>query len=155
MGAPSTEKEEKEMEYDIHSELNTVIAVSPEALAADTDGASIDTEGFEGLEYVVSVGTAFVGGGFDITLEESDTGAFGGEETAVPAANIVGGLSDSIAIQVVITDADTTFRVGSVGKLRFQRCVLTETGTISAGVIGVTAVLGRPYFKPVADQNIT
>lgn len=136
------------MEYDLHSRVNTVNCVPPAALAADTNGAAVDTLGFESLEYVIHVGTAFVGGGFDVTLEESDTGAFGGEETAVPAEETLGALPS-----IAIGDANKTFRVGSIGKKRYQRIVLTETGTISAGVIGVAGVLSHPKQLPVADQS--
>lgn len=136
------------MEFDLHSRVDTRNAIPPAALAADTNGASIDTVDYNSLEYVIHVGTAFVGGGFDVTLEESDTGAFGGEETAVPADEILGALPS-----IAIGDANQTFRVGSIGKKRYQRIVLTETGTITAGIIGVTAVLGKARDMPVADQS--
>lgn len=136
------------MEHEIHSRIKLVHCIAPAAIAANTNGAAIDTAGFESLEYAFNVGTAMVGGGFAVTLQESDTGAFGGEETAVSADETIGALPT-----ISIGDANMVFRVGSIGKKRYQRPVLTETGTISAGVIGCMAILGDPKEMPVADQS--
>lgn len=135
-------------EVDNHTVVQAVHCIPPDAHASDQNGAAVDTVGFESIEYIINVGTAFVGGGFDVTLEESDTGAFGGEETAVPADETLGALPS-----IAISDTNTAFRVGSIGKKQFQRIVLTETGTISAGTIGVVAVLGHPKHAPVDDQS--
>lgn len=143
------------MEYSVHEDVKHVHSVSPAALAADTNGASIDTLDFEALEFLVHVGTAFVGGGFDISLEESDTGAFAGEENAVVTGDLVGdaALTSGRGVVVAIGDTAKTYRLGYVGKKRFVRPVLTETGTITGGVIGVSAILARPKSAPVDDQN--
>lgn len=135
------------MERDRHNNSQGINCIPPEALAADTNGAVIDTALIGSLEYFIHVGTAFVGGGFDVTLEESDVVTFGGEETAVPADETLGPLP-----QIAITDADTVFRVGSVGKKRYQRIVLTETDTITAGVIGVLAVAQDYRHNPQPAQ---
>lgn len=138
------------MEFDLHNRVKAVLAVPSAVIAADTNGATIDTLGFEGLEYIISVGVAFVGGGFDVTIEQSPddgAGSATGVWTAVPAAETLGDLP-----VVIITDADMVLRVGSIGKERHQRIVLTETGTISAGVIGVIAVLSHPREVPTIAQ---
>lgn len=139
------------MEFDLHSRVQVVNCVPPEALAADTNGSPVDTLDFNGLEYVIHVGAAFVGGGFNVTIEEDDddgAGSPAGTWTAVPADETLGALP-----VISIGDTDKVFRVGSIGKKRHQRIVLTETGTISAGVIGVTAILAHPRDVPVADQS--
>lgn len=136
------------MEHEIHSRLRVVHAIAPAAIAADTSGAAIDTRGFESLEYVLHVGTAMVGGGFTCVFQESTTGAFGGEETTVPAAHVIGG-----SPVISIGDTNLVLRVGVIGKERYQRIRLIETGTITGGVVGVTALLGDPKEGPVADQN--
>lgn len=144
------------MEHDLHTRVKVVNSVPPAALAADTNGTGVDSLGYESLEFVVHVGTAFVGGGFAISLEESDTGVFGGEENAVAAGDLIGGIgtgSPALAASVAIGDANRTFRFGYKGKKRHVRPVLTETGTISAGVIGVTALLGHPKVLPEPDSN--
>lgn len=133
------------MYQDLHSRIKAVPVISPQALAATTNGATVDTLGYESCEFVIHVGTAFAGGGFDVTLQESDDGS---TWTAVDAEETIGVLPS-----IVATDAAKCFRVGTVGKKRYQRPVLTETGTISAGTIGVTAILGHPENAPVADQS--
>jgi pyruvate kinase len=138
------------MEFDLHNRIKAMPAIVPVALAADTNGITIDTLGFDGLEYIINVGTAFVGGGFTVTIEQSPddgNGSATGVWTAVPAAETLGDLP-----VVIITDADMVLRVGSIGKERHQRIVLTETGTISAGVIGVIAVLSHPREVPTIAQ---
>lgn len=135
------------MEHEIHSKTKVVNCISPQALAANTNGAWIDTLGFESLEYVIQIGVAFAGGGFNFSFQESPTGAGGGEETTVPAGHIIGQTP-----VIVATDANKLMRVGVVGKERYQRIVLTETGTISAGIVGVLGVLSHPKNAPVPDQ---
>lgn len=139
------------MEFDLHSHVTTVNSIPPAVLAVDTNGTAVDTQGFESLEWVIHVGVAFAGGGYDVTIEQSPDDGSGsptGVWTAVSAAETLGALP-----VVAIADANTTFRVGSIGKERHQRPVLTETGTITAGIIGVSAVLGHPHSAPVADQS--
>lgn len=136
------------MYQDAHSKMKIVHGIAPAAIAGDTDSAIVDTIGFESLEWVLHVGIAMAGGGFTCVFEESDVVTFGGEETAVPTGEVVGA-----SPVVAIADADKVFRVGIVGKKRFQRMSLVETGTITAGIIGVNAHLGNPEQAPVADQS--
>lgn len=139
------------MERDLHSEIQIVHSIAPAALAVDTNGAAVDVKGFEGLEWVIHVGVAFAGGGYDVTIEQSPDDGSGsptGVWTAVPTAETLGALP-----VVAIADANLVLRVGSIGKERHQRPVLTETDTITAGVIGVSAVLAYPKTVPVADQS--
>ena len=139
------------MEYDIHSNLKIVHAIAPAVNIASVNGAAIDVLGFESIEYIIHVGAALVGGGFDVTVEQSPddgSGASTGVWTAVPAAETLGVLPVLVA-----TDANKVLRVGSIGKERHQRVVLTETGTVTAGVTGASAVLGNPVTKPVPDQS--
>ncbi len=136
------------MEKDLHNHLLIVHGIPPAALAADADSAVIDTVGFESLEWVLHVGVAMAGGGFTCVFEESDVVTFGGEETVVPAADVLG-----TSPVVAIADANKVFRVGIIGKKRFQRMSLVETATITAGVIGVTAVFSDARVRPTADQD--
>lgn len=139
------------MEIDAHGSMKIVHGIAPAAHAATTNGAAVDTVGYQSLEWVGHVGVAFAGGGFDITIEQSPDDGSGsptGVWTAVSAEETLGALP-----VVAIADANMVVRVGSAGKERHQRAVLTETGTISAGVIGVTAVLGNPEVMPEADQS--
>ena len=151
------------MEVDIHAKTLLVHSVAPAALVADTTGAELDTVDFESVLYQIHVGVAMAGGGFDFKVQSSpDDGA--GSPTGVWAdvphvdvgnGQIIGGAGsvDSIHAVIAIADANKVYRVGVISKDRHLRPVLTETGTITGGVIGVTALLSNPRTAPQADQN--
>ena len=143
------------MEFDLHSKVKAVTSIDPAVNAGTTlTGDTIDTAGFESLEHIVVVGVAFAGGGYDFVCQQApDNAGSPGTWAAVPAADVIGGVSDSVAISVAIADANQVYRVGSVGKERFQRILGTESGTITAGIIGAVGVLSNPVTKPVADLN--
>lgn len=135
------------MEYDLHSQVKVETGIAPvAALGADNDSAIIDTLGFESFEWLASLGVITTGT-FSMVFEESDVVTFGGEETVVPAANVVGTSPTWIA-----TDDGQARRVGIVGKKRFQRCTLVGAATpVAVGCI--LALLSNPTSAPVADQS--
>lgn len=135
------------MEHSLHSKIKVVFVLEAVVRTDDGVGAIIDTAGFESLEYVLSVADAIVGGGFTTVLEESDVVTFGGEETAVSAEETLGALPVIIA-----TDTDLVLRVGVIGKKRFQRLSIIENGTVTAGIVGVNAILGHPKNAPTVEQ---
>jgi len=123
--------------YDINSTITVATGITPTdgaAAGASTASASVDTRAKEGLTWVVSSGTITTGD-FTANLEESDTGAFAGEETAVPAGEVLG------SAVFAVTDDDTTKHIGSIGKLRHQRLVLAGANT-PVGDFAVVAVQG-------------
>lgn len=134
------------MEFDQSSDLKLVHVIPPAVYTANKVGAIVDTHGFESLTYSIHVGVALTGGGFDALLEESDASDLSGSNV-VSADETIGALPVTVA-----TDANLILRVGCVGKKRYQRLTLTETGTVSAGVIGASAILGNPRTGPVAEQ---
>ncbi len=135
------------MEHSLHNKVKIEFVLEGIVRTADGVGAIIDTAGFESLEYVMQVSAALVGGGFVMLLEESDVVTFGGEETVVSAEETLGTLPSCIA-----TDTDFVARVGVIGKKRFQRATLTETGTVTAGIVSVIGILGHPKNAPTDEQ---
>ena len=138
------------MENDLHSFVKIVPAVPPAVFTATVTGTTIDTLGFESLEYAFHIGTALTGAGaiIDVTLEQApDVAGSPGAWAAVPAAEILGTLP-----QMIEADANKCFRVGSIGKERFQRCVMTETVAVTGGVVGAVGILSNPKSAPVAAQ---
>lgn len=136
------------MEKDLHSGIKTLIALDVGNITTDTttDGNVIDTVGFEGLEYSIQSGT-ITDGTYALLLEESDVVTFGGEETVVPAANILGVLTGFVA-----ANDDVTLRVGSIGKKRFQRLAIVSASTSTGGTnFTAQAILGFPKSGPVAE----
>jgi hypothetical protein len=138
------------MEYDLHSNIKVVFAIEPVIHTAHAVGAEIDTIGYESCEFVIVVGDA-IDGDFAAELHQDEDDGAGspvGVWAAVPAAEILGTLPI-----ITTSDTDVVFRVGSIGKMRFQRLTLTETDANTAGIIGAVAILGNPVTKPVADQS--
>lgn len=133
-------------EYDIHSEVKVRTGIAPvAALGADNDSAVIDSLGFESFEWLISLGVITTGT-FSCVFEESDVVTFGGEETVVPAANVIG-----VSPTWIVTDDGQARRVGIVGKKQFQRMTLVGAATPVA-VGAVLALLSNPVTKPVAAQ---
>jgi len=139
-------------EYDQSSNIKAVSVITPTdgaAAGASVVGSIIDThqdEQFGSLTYVIHAGTITTGD-FTLVLEESDVVTFGGEETVVPAADLVG------ASPVwAVTDDDKVARVGVVGKKRYQRLELVGANTPVADFSAV-AILGHSKTEPVAAQG--
>lgn len=137
------------MEFDLHSRIQAAVALDQQTInsATTTDGNAIDTNNFNGLEYVIFTGTVTAAGTSVVPLlEESDTGAFAGEETPVPAEEILGSvLIDDDA------DDDKVFRIGSIGKKRYQRLALVSVGSPNL-IVGAVAILSHPRHIPVVEQ---
>lgn len=134
------------MEYDLHSNIKVRTGIAPiAALGADTDSAVIDTLDFESFSWLITLGVITTGT-FSMVFEESDVVTFGGEETVVPADNVIGASPTYIA-----TDDGQARRVGIVGKKRFQRCTLVGAATPVA-VGAILAILSNPKVVPVAAQ---
>lgn len=155
------------MEFDLHSRVQAIPAFTNVQIASNTttNGLVIDSgphvagsspgganapasSGSNGLEYVIQTGTV-TDGTYTVSLQESDTGAFAGEETAVVADEILGALP---AIEA--TDDDKCFRVGSIGKKRFQRMRITSAGVTTGARISAVAVLSHVREAAVPDQSL-
>ena len=134
------------MEYDLHSNVDDRVAVETQAAAATTliVGEIIDTLDYESLEYIVQVGTLTTGT-VSLIIEEGDDAALA-DAAAVSAENTLGALTG-----FAVTDDNTTKRVGSIGKKRYQRLSLQPAGTVSIDFLGAIAVLGNPKTAPVAQ----
>lgn len=133
---------------DAHHKMKASFVIESVVRTATVVGAIIDTKDFESLEYIIIIDDALVGGGFTALLEEGDDPALG-DATVLPAAVRLGALP--IAIE---NDTDKVMRVGTIGKKRFSRITLTETGTgVTAGLIGVIAIQQHPRNAPTAEQD--
>ena len=135
------------MEFDLHSNVDDRMALNQTAINSNTTtvGNIIDSLGYESLEFVVSMGT-IVDGVYALVLEEGDDAALA-DAAVVPADNILGALTGFVA-----ADDQSTLRIGSIGKKRYQRLSIESTG-VTTGVDHATAiaVLGHPKTAPVAQ----
>lgn len=134
------------MEFDLHSNIDDRIAVVEQAVAADTliVGEIIDTLGYESLEYIAQVGIITTGT-MSLIIEEGDDSGLS-DAAVVSADNTLGALTGFI-----VTDDDTTKRVGSIGKKRYQRLSFQPAGTAAIDFVSAIAILGNPKVAPVAQ----
>jgi len=136
---------------DMYNNIATRRVLSPVDATDDTAlvGEVVDGLGFESLTYLISSGTlADTGATFTALLEESDTGAFGGEENAVADSDLLG--TEALA-SFTETDDDSQFKLGYSGSKRHTRLTITPAGiSASSNLVSAIAVLGHAHAKPVA-----
>lgn len=143
------------MEFDQSSMIKTVTSIGPTdgqiTGNGTVNGAVVDVnqnERFESLTYEVHAGT-ITDGSHALLLEESDTGAFGGEETVVAADDLIGGVLPG---PLTSSESDTVVRLGVIAKKQFQRLSVVSTGVTTGGAVFAGVILGHPHQAPVAAQ---
>jgi hypothetical protein len=137
------------MEHDLHSKIASKIALSPSSISSDTttDGQSIDTNGFESLDFQILSG-ALNSGTFTAKIQESeDDGS---------------GISDGVWVDVdpelvlgeaifESSDSDTVKRLGTISKARFVRLSIVSSGGASgANGFSSLAILGNAKVLPTS-----
>lgn len=132
------------MEYDLHNSVLQRAAVPTTAIAADgdTDGGAIDTLGYESVEFIALSGT-LTDGTYTLGIEESNTGAFAGEENVVDAELVLGA-----PVVFAAADDDTALRIGTIAKKRYVRLVITAATVTTGGTISAVAVLSNAHTRP-------
>lgn len=123
---------------DIHNNISAVQAIVPAVKTAAGEGATIDTRGFNGLEFVVNTGAIVSDGDFGIAIQDSATGSGDWEATT----KVLGSFPATL-------EANSTYRVGYVGSKRYVRINVTKEGGTSIA-LGAVAILGHPAVAPVA-----
>jgi len=135
------------MEYDLHSNIDDRAALDTAAITTNTTtiGNIIDTVGFESLVFIVIM-AVITDGAYALLIEQGDDPALA-DATPVSADETLGALTGFVA-----ADDNTTKRVGSIGKKRYQRLSLVSTA-VTTGVDSASAiaVLGNPKSAPVAQ----
>jgi hypothetical protein len=130
------------MEYDFHNDISQTLAIIWNTHTQTVSyGRTIDTKGFNALEYIVTSG-AITAGDFAGILQESDTGDFTGEEVAVDPELVLGSVNF-----IATTNNNEVQRMGSVGKKRYQRIGLSTAGGAS-GQFTASAVLSVAQSMP-------
>ncbi len=132
---------------DIRSNLESQIAQRDTITSnTTTDGASIDTSDFDGGIVFNFSCTSFSAGTFTPLLEESATGDFSGEETAIADANLIG-TEAGAALTAVTAEGDVINSIGIFGTLKFVRSTIVSTGASGNNLIEVT-ISARPEIMP-------
>lgn len=132
--------------FSMHHNIKVQRALSIATIGSNTntDTVTIDTAGFEQLEFIFQSGTV-TDGTYNVSLRHADESSFSDAE-AVSADETLGAFSFTAA------DDNASKRVGYIGKKRYVQARLTSTGVSSGGQFGATAILGVPHHAPVADD---
>lgn len=140
---------------DLFNDLDFKPAIYPSAATSDNTAVntiSIDMSDLKSALLLLSLGSlADADATFAVTAKESDTNAFGGEETDVPA----GLMSGTLALAGFKFDDDNKLRkLGFLrGGKRYKRVTITPTGNASAAYIAGTWILDtnqKPSSNPPA-----
>jgi hypothetical protein len=151
---------------DLHSTIKSVPHLECKAYTTtQTPSEGIDRQGFDSLEFLISVGVITSGAespavkGWSFKLQESDS--ISSNFTDVTDENAV--LVDSAKSPVTEPDSSTgvflevdledqeTYRIGYRGSKRYVRCVATAVNTPGSTPLSITALLGNPSQVPTAD----
>jgi hypothetical protein len=130
---------------DLYNNAKAIVAIANQyATAATVTGATIDTQGFQGLSFAVNVtqgaGTGLDGSNnYEVQVFESDDSGMSGE-AEVSASGILG--------TVPTISGLGHYEFGIISNKRYLRLKLAETGTASGQFYGI-AVLGLPNEKSI------
>lgn len=119
--------------------LTTSIAFAAITTDTTTDLASVDGADCEqGLMFSFNP-IAYTDGTYIISFEESETGAFAGEEQAVAADKIIGDTA-LLTITAAVALSGTISTFGIFSNQRFVRPVIVSTSTTTGAQIVVNAI---------------
>ena len=130
---------------DLYNNAKVIVAVANQyATAATVTGATIDTQGFQGVSFAVNVtegaGTGLDGSNnYEVQVFESDASNMSGEAEVSTSGHLgtvptISGLGH--------------YEFGIISNKRYLRLKLAETGTASGQFYGV-ALLGLPNEKGI------
>lgn len=132
---------------DIHSFIKTTRVVSPTSQSGNAAlvGAIIDRQGFDSLEFVVTLGTISTPGTtYTPSIDEGDIANLS-DATAVAAADLIGTIAQA---SFVDSEINTTKKIGYKGNKRYARLTLTPAGNTGASTICAVSVQGGAMLKP-------
>ena len=145
---------------DLISGLKLVQAVGPAVLAADVNGAWIDTLGFDSVAIAIAVGAGGITfdnvNRIDIRIESSDDGSTTNGGVAQGdiqsyGSSITVGANGAVKSLTSGHPTPDVTKVGYIGNSRWIRVVPDFSGTHGTGTpISGTVILGRAHLSPSA-----
>ncbi len=139
---------------DLMNNIHPLPAILPAVVADNTAqvGPVIDRLGYEAVAFAIITGTlADADATFAVLLEESETGAFGGEENAVADADLIG--TEALA-GFTFADDDESRKLGYKGHKRYLRMTITPANNTGNAPLAAVAILGRPLDRPTANPPV-
>lgn len=129
---------------DLKNDIAVSVAFNSQTINTDTttDGVAVDLQDYEGCTFVFSIGTV-TDGTYTPVVEESDTGAFSGEESAVADGDLIGTEANA-----ALSASNTVKTLGYRGAKRYVRFTVTSASTSSGATsVHALAVLSHPLVK--------
>lgn len=118
--------------------------------ATATNSSGVDTKGFEACTFAVVLRAIVATQIASVKIQQSDDDGSGDAYADIPVQEAIGADVETPAVGTIeILDADdnTTKLLGTVGKKRWQRCVVTTTTTDSI-IFSIDSILGHPKNAP-------
>ena len=134
---------------DMHNNVTVKRVISPISQSGNAAmvGAVIDRQGYDSVEYAITLGTITTAGtAYTALLEESDNSDMS-SSNAVADADLLG--TEALA-SFVDSEVNTTKKLGYIGGKRYTRLTMTPSGNTGASTMSAIAVLGRPSLTPAA-----
>lgn len=138
---------------DLHSNIKAIRVIAPVAVGTTGTGVTgkvIDTQGYQGVEMIVSYGTiTATNAAFTLTIKEGDVT---GTMTSVADADLLGteaAATPGTGTRTSGTTKNVTKRIGYVGTKRYVQANVKSTVTATTPV-AITAILSAPHLAPVA-----
>ena len=130
---------------DLKNNIFATPALNVQVINTDTttNGAIVDTAGYESVTLVTFSGT-LTDGAYQFVLADGDNSALSDAAT-VTAANLIGS-SPAFAL----ADDNECARFGYRGGKRYVRVSCVSTSTSSGGTLGVVAILGHAHDMPTS-----
>lgn len=125
----------------LFSNIGVALALSPAVQAAAVNGLAVDLAGFGTAVAVINTGAIAGAGDFGVKLQHSDTST-SGDFVDVPASDVQGSVPATLT-------ADSSFKLGYIGKKRFIRVAMSKAGGTSIAA-GAVVIKGQPRTAPVA-----
>ncbi|MGA9851848.1 MAG: hypothetical protein WBR15_02835 [Gammaproteobacteria bacterium] len=117
-------------------------SIMPAAIIATTNGASVDTAGFDAATIVFNFGV-ITDGTHTPSVEDSPDGS-----TWTPVASDF--LEGTLAAVTSSSGGSAVQEVGYLGGNQYVRAVTTVAGATDGGVYGASVVLGHGQAQPVS-----
>jgi hypothetical protein len=140
---------------DLFNSINPRPGYAP--AAAVTDNTVISTAGennagYESLVYVIGAGSlADADATFAVSMYESTTGAFGGEETAVAATDLLGDLATA---SFTFADDGKAKKIGYRGNKQWTQLRITPSNNTGNAFFSIHPILGHPILGPTPNPPV-
>jgi hypothetical protein len=137
---------------DLHNRLNFKQAFYTANADNTASAGSVDRLGYGALELLLTTGALVdADATFALTMKESDTGAFGGEETDVAVADLLGTLA---LASFIFSDDNKCFKIGYRGNKRYVKAIVTPANNTGAANIAGVWILGDPTDAPTPNPPV-